>query len=162
MTSNESAPPMDINRPDILAELSAVFAAYEAALVGNDIETLDALFWPSEFTVRYGTGENLVGIAAIRAFRAARSPLGLSRTLRHTVVTTFGADFGTAMTEFVRPSFEQGGRLARVGRQSQTWVRTNDPDHGGWRVVAAHVSLLDLLDPPDAAPAPRGPEPRPG
>jgi Protein of unknown function (DUF3225) len=138
---------MDINLPDVHAEVSAVFALYERALVGNEVETLDELFWPSPSTVRYGVGENLVGIDAIRAFRSARSPLGLARTLRNTVITTFGRDFATAMTEFVRPAFEQDGRLTRIGRQSQTWARTAQHGHGGWRVVAAHVSLLSLPDP---------------
>jgi hypothetical protein len=135
---------MDINLPDVHAEVSAVFARYEQALVGNDLDTLDALFWPSAFTVRYGTGENLVGIDAIRAFRAARSPAGLARRLQHTVITTYGRDFATAMTEFVRPAFEPEGRLIRVGRQSQAWVRFADARDGGWRVTAAHVSLLEL------------------
>jgi hypothetical protein len=84
--------------------------------------------------VRYGVGENLRGIDAIRAFRSARSPLNLARTLRHTVITTFGRDFATAMTEFQRHG------SSRSGRQSQTWVRL---DGAGWRVVAAHVSLLE-------------------
>lgn len=136
---------MDINLPDVLAEVQDVFALYERALVANDVELLDELFWPSPFTVRYGIGENLVGIAAIRAFRASRSPVGLARTLRNTVITTYGRDFATAMTEFVRPSFEEDGVLKRVGRQSQTWARTARPGHGGWRVVAAHVSLLNLV-----------------
>ena len=135
---------MDINRPEIHAEVSAVFALYEQALVGNDVERLDELFWPSEHTVRYGVGENLVGIDAIRAFRQARSAAGLARTLRNTVITTYGRDFATAMTEFMRPSFEENGRLARIGRQSQTWMRTEQRSHGGWRVVGAHVSLLTL------------------
>jgi hypothetical protein len=124
---------MDINLPDVHAELTAVFERYEAALVGNDVGTLDALFWPSAFTVRFGAGENLYGIEAIRAFRAARSPANLARQLRNTFVTTYGRDFGTAMTEFERPG------STKVGRQSQTWVRF--PGHG-WRVVAAHVSLM--------------------
>jgi hypothetical protein len=123
---------MQINRPDIHAEVSAVFARYEAALVGNDVAVLDELFWASEFTVRYGVNENLRGIEAIRAFRASRSPQNLARELRHTVITTYGDDFATAMTEFQR----EGSN--RSGRQSQTWVRFNE----GWRVVAAHVSLL--------------------
>jgi Protein of unknown function (DUF3225) len=135
---------MDINLPDIHAEVSAVFALYEQALVGNDVELLDELFWPSPYTVRYGAGENLVGIDAIRAFRASRSPVGLARSLQHTVITTFDRDFATAMTEFVRPSFEEQGRLRRIGRQSQTWARTARPGHGGWRVVAAHVSVIPL------------------
>lgn len=125
---------MDINLPDVHAEVSAIFALYEQALVANDVTLLDELFWDSPLTVRYGVGENLVGIEAIRAFRNARSPVGLARELRHTVITTFGRDFATAMTEFVRPAVS--------GRQSQTWVRTAAPGHGGWRVVAAHVSLL--------------------
>lgn len=125
---------MDINLPDVHAEVSAVFALYEQALTSNDVELLDQLFWDSPHTVRYGVAENLVGIEAIRAFRAARSPVGLARTLKNTVITTFGRDLATAMTEFARPNTS--------GRQSQTWVRTAAPGHGGWRVVAAHVSLL--------------------
>ena len=123
---------MEINHPDVLAEVTAVFARYEDALVNNKVDVLDELFWASEFTVRYGVNENLRGIAAIRAFRQARSPLNLMRTLAHTVITTYGRDFATAMTEFRREG------AARTGRQSQTWVRFPE----GWRVVAAHVSLL--------------------
>jgi hypothetical protein len=124
---------MDINLPEVHAEASAVFARYEDALVNNRVEVLDELFWDSPHTVRYGVAENLVGIEAIRAFRAARSPQGLQRTLANTVITTFGRDFATAMTEFRRA----GG--TKPGRQSQTWVRTPQ----GWRVVAAHVSLIE-------------------
>jgi len=123
---------MDINRPEVLSEVSDAFARYEAALVGNDTATLDALFWHADAVVRYGAGENLVGIEAIRAFRAARPSTGLARTLANTVITTFGSDFATAMTEYHREG------VPRVGRQSQTWVRFDD----GWRVVAAHVSLI--------------------
>ena len=123
---------MDINSPEIHAEVSAVFARYEAALVGNDVAVLDELFWPSEFTVRYGAAEQLRGIQAIRAFRLARPAVGLARSLAHTVITTFGRDFATAMTEFHRSG------QATLGRQSQTWVRMAE----GWRVVAAHVSVL--------------------
>ena len=122
----------DINRPDVLREVREVFARYEQALVGNDTEALDALFWHSDAVVRYGATENLVGIEAIRAFRAARSSVGLARTLDRTVITTYGSDFATAMTEFRRVGNE------RIGRQSQTWVRFAE----GWRVVAAHVSLV--------------------
>ena len=132
MDTITSANPI-VNRPDVLAEVTAAFARYEAALVGNDVAVLDELFWHSELTTRYGVTENLRGYAAIAAFRAARSPAGLARTLAHTVITTFGADFATANTEFQRI----GG--TKSGRQSQTWVRTPD----GWRIVAAHVSLLD-------------------
>jgi len=123
---------MVINDPDVLAEVSTAFARYEDALVNNRVEVLDELFWPSPSTVRYGVGENLVGIEAIRSFRAARESAGLARDLERTLITTFGRDFATAMTEFRR------GGSASVGRQSQTWVRFPE----GWRVVAAHVSLL--------------------
>ena len=123
---------MDINLPDVHAEMAALFARYEDALVDNRIEVLDELFWPTEHTVRYGVRENLHGIEAIRAFRQARPAQGLARTLQHTVITTFGRDFATAMTEFQR----EGGN--KIGRQSQTWVRLPQ----GWRIVAAHVSLM--------------------
>ena len=142
---------MDINLPDVHAEVSAVFALYEQALVGNDVELLDELFWPSPFTVRYGVGENLVGIKAIREFRAARSPVGLDRTLRNTVITTYDRDFATAMTEFVRPAFEQDGVLKRLGRQSQTWARTARPGHGGARaggVSTSRIRTYPLRHPP--------------
>jgi len=120
----------EINRPEIVAEVRAAFDRYEAALVNNDIDVLNELFWRSERTVRYGPNENLHGFDEIAAFRAARSPAGLARSLINVVVTTFGSDFATANAEFVR--------MERRGRQSQTWVRMDD----GWRVVAAHVSLL--------------------
>jgi hypothetical protein len=123
-----------INLPDVLAEMTAVFARYEDALVNNRLDVLDEMFWNSLHTVRYGATENLIGIDAIRAFRAARPAVGLARRLSNTVITTFGRDFATAMTEFRRDG------SSRHGRQSQTWVRMTD----GWRVVAAHVSLFDL------------------
>ena len=123
---------MQINRPDLHAEVSAVFRRYEEALINNDVAVLDELFWASEFTVRYGVAETLRGIEAIRAFRAGRSPLSLARELRHTVITTYGDRFATAMTEFQREG------SSKSGRQSQTWVRFDE----GWRVVAAHVSLM--------------------
>ncbi len=124
---------MDINLPDVLAEMQAAFARYEHALVHNEVAVLDELFWTSGHTVRYGVAENLYGIEAIRAFRAARPSQGLARTLQNTVITTYGRDFATAMTEFRR----EGGN--KLGRQSQTWARMPE----GWRVVAAHVSLID-------------------
>ena len=123
---------MDINLPDVLAEVQIQFARYEKALVGNDVAELDALFWNSPHTLRYGATENLYGFDAICAFRAARPATGLARRLLNTVITTYGRDFATANVEFQR----QGN--AKSGRQSQTWIRTHD----GWRVVAAHVSLL--------------------
>lgn len=124
---------LEINRPDVVAEVSSIFARYEQALVSNDVAALDELFWASPLTVRYGIGENLYGRDAIVAFRRARSPLNLARTLRNTVITTYGEDFATASTEFLRPP------ATAVGRQMQTWVRMAE----GWRVVAAHVSLLE-------------------
>lgn len=124
---------VEINLPEPLAELEAAFARYEAALVGNDVATLDALFAPLPQTIRYGATENLYGRGEILAFRAARSPAGLARRLSRTVITTYGRDFGTAATLFHRDT-EPG----KVGRQMQTWVRFPE----GWRVVAAHVSLI--------------------
>lgn len=120
-----------INLPDVVAEVRDAFAAYEKALVTNDVATLDRLFWNSDHTLRYGVGEQLYGYAAIAAFRSARAPAALDRMLRNTVITTFGRDMATANTEFLR------GDPPKLGRQSQTWVRMAE----GWRVVAAHVSL---------------------
>jgi uncharacterized protein (TIGR02246 family) len=124
---------MEIDLPDVRAEVAAVVARYEQALVANDLATLAELFWPDPRTVRYGGGENLYGIAEIAAFRTARSPLGLARTTERSVVTTFGRDFATASTLFRRDSAP-----GKVGRQMQTWVRFAQ----GWRVVAAHVSVI--------------------
>jgi hypothetical protein len=123
---------MDINLPDIVAEVTAAFLEYETALVTNDVEVLDRLFWRSPHTVRYGAGENLYGWEQIAAFRAARPAAGLARTLHNTVITTYGRDFATANTEFRRNS------TSKIGRQSQSWARFSE----GWRVVAAHVSLI--------------------
>ena len=129
--------PLPINDPRVLAEVIAVFARYEQALVGNDVGVLDELFFDSPLTVRYGAAENLLGIEAIRAFRVARPATGLARSLANTVITTYGSHFATAMTEFRRDASTQ------IGRQSQTWVRMA----GGWRVVAAHVSVIDPVAP---------------
>jgi Protein of unknown function (DUF3225) len=122
---------MIVNEPGVLAEISAEFERYETALLANDIPTLDALFWNSPLTLRYGVGERLYGYEAIAAFRAARAGGSPPRILANTVITTFGRDFATANTEFRRAG------EARVGRQSQIWVRTSN----GWRIVSAHVSL---------------------
>lgn len=123
---------MDINLPEVLAEVQAAFARYEDALVHNKVEVLDELFWDSPHTLRYGATENLYGYKAIQDFRAGRPSAGLMREIYNTVITTYGRDFATANTEFRRA----GGTAS--GRQSQTWMRTP----AGWRVVAAHVSLL--------------------
>ncbi|MGD0106787.1 MAG: oxalurate catabolism protein HpxZ [Rhodopila sp.] len=125
---------MDINLPDVKAEVETAFGRYEAALVSNDVDALQALFWDSAHTIRYGMTENLYGYDEIGAFRAARSPVGLARTTSRTVITTFGRDFATASTLFHRDTAP-----GKVGRQMQTWVRTPT----GWRVVAAHVSLIE-------------------
>ena len=125
---------MEINIPEVVAEVAAAFARYEEALVANDVATLEALFWDDPKTIRYGVGENLYGIDQIRAFRRARSPVGLARRLEETVLTTYGRDFATANTLFFRENAP-----GRIGRRSQSWVRRPE----GWRVVSAHVSLID-------------------
>jgi len=125
---------MEIDLPDVVAEVSAAFARYEAALTSNDVAALDGLFRDDARTIRYGGGENLYGYSEIKAFRAARSPAGLGRTLSKTVITTYGRDFAVAATLFERPS-----AAGKIGRQMQTWVRFPD----GWRIVAAHVSVIE-------------------
>ncbi|WMS44024.1 oxalurate catabolism protein HpxZ [Acuticoccus sp. MNP-M23] len=122
----------EINRPAVLAEVTAAFERYETALVTNDVAVLDELFHDAPTTIRYGGGENLYGYDEIKAFRAGRPATNLARTLSRTVITTFGDEFATAMTLFERED------PAKIGRQSQTWVKTAD----GWRVVAAHVSVI--------------------
>jgi len=124
---------MDIDIPEVKAEVEAVFARYETALVTNDVPVLDELFWVSPSTVRFGGGENLFGAEEIAAFRAARSPAGLARTVLRTSITTYGRDFATTSITFQRVG------SSKIGRQQQTWVRFPE----GWRVVAAHVSLID-------------------
>ena len=128
---------MDIDLPDVLAEVSAAFARYEAALAGNDVAVLDELFHRDGRTLRYGIGENLYGYEAIMAFRAARSPVGLMRKTAGTVITTYGRDTAVASTLFYRETAP-----GKVGRQMQTWVRFGE----GWRIVAAHVSIIDEKD----------------
>jgi ketosteroid isomerase-like protein len=124
---------MDIDLADVVAEVRAAFEAYERALVANDVAALDAMFHDDARTIRFGGGENLFGYAQIKAFRAARSPAGLARTLSDTVITTYGRDVAVASTLFHRTTMP-----GKVGRQMQTWVRFPE----GWRVVAAHVSVI--------------------
>jgi ketosteroid isomerase-like protein len=124
---------MDIDLPDVVAEVRAAFEAYERALVSNDVAALDAMFHDDPRTIRFGGGENLFGYAEIKAFRAARSSAGLARTLSHTVITAYGRDVAIASTLFHRDAM-----LGKVGRQMQTWVRFPE----GWRVAAAHVSVI--------------------
>jgi ketosteroid isomerase-like protein len=130
--------PMDIDLPDVLADVTAAFERYERALMANDVATLNSLFRDDQCTIRYGGGENLYGHAAISGFRAARSPLGLARTLSKTVITTYGRDVAVASTLFHRAASP-----GKVGRQMQTWIRCAD----GWHIVAAHVSMIDADDP---------------
>lgn len=126
---------LEINLPEALAEMRAAFAAYERALLGNDIEALNGLFWDSALTLRYGVQELLYSHAEIAEFRRARGPIDQRRALKNTRITTFGRDFATANTEFVP---EGTARAGQTGRQSQTWIRTDD----GWRIVSAHVSFI--------------------
>jgi hypothetical protein len=125
---------MEVDLPDVMAEVREVFERYEKALVTNDVATLDTMFRKDERTIRYGVAENLYGHSELAAFRAGRSPINLARTRERVVITTFGRDFAVASTHFRRDSMP-----GKIGRQMQTWVRFPD----GWQVVAAHVSLID-------------------
>jgi hypothetical protein len=125
---------MDIDLPDVLAEVGAAFARYEAALVSNDTAVLGELFRSDPRTLRYGIGENLYGYDAIQAFRGARSPVGLMRRTDRTVISSYGRDTAVASTLFYRDSAP-----GKIGRQMQTWIRFPE----GWRIVAAHVSIID-------------------
>ena len=125
---------MDIDLPEVVAEVCEAFERYEKALVTNDVATLDTLFSKDERTIRYGVGENLYGHKEVAAFRAGRPPINLMRARARTVITTYGRDFAVASTLFYRDSL-----IGKVGRQMQSWVRFED----GWKVVAAHVSIID-------------------
>jgi Protein of unknown function (DUF3225) len=125
---------MLIDLPEVVAEVRSEFESYEQALVSNDIAALNEVFRKDARTIRYGLNENLYGYAEIAAFRAARSPLGLARNLSRTVITSYGRDHAMASTLYSR-----GTAPGKIGRQMQTWVRFTE----GWRVVAAHVSLID-------------------
>lgn len=124
---------LEVNIPEVVAEVTAAFMRYEKALTSNDVAVLDELFLNSPLTLRYGATENLHSYDEIRAFRAGRPSAGLEREIYNTRITTYGRDFATANTEFKRQN------STKTGRQSQTWIRTPE----GWRVVCAHVSLLD-------------------
>lgn len=125
---------MDIDLPEVVAEVRAAFERYEQALVSNDVATLNALFRDDPRTIRYGATESLYGYDEIKAFRAARSPIGLARTLSNTVITTYGRDFAVASTLFRRDTVP-----SKIGRQTQTWARCKE----GWRVVIGHGSMID-------------------
>ncbi|WP_422370809.1 oxalurate catabolism protein HpxZ [Hoeflea sp.] len=122
---------MTVDDPQTLAEVTAVFEAYEKALLDNDADTLDAMFLTSEKTVRYGVAEIQYGIEEVRRFRAVQKPF--SRSLSRTLITTYGSDVAIASTLFHRADFP-----GETGRQMQTWIRTED----GWKVAAAHVSMM--------------------
>lgn len=124
---------LDTNLPAPLAELNQVFDQYEDALIHNKVEILDALFWNSPHTLRYGARENLIGYDAIKAFRAARPGVGLVREIVDRHIVTYGDIMGVANVTFMRPN------ETRIGRQSQTWIKFAE----GWRVVSAHVSWMD-------------------
>ncbi len=121
---------MEINNPGVVAEVTAAFERYEQAISTNDLDTIDGLFRDSPLTLRYGPNGTLLGHAAISAFRRARDIKGVERTLKNTIITTFGPDLAVANTESDRPGADV------TGRQSQTWVRMPE----GWRIVSAHVS----------------------
>lgn len=132
---------LEINIPEVVAEVTAAFMRYERALIANDVPELDALFWDSAHALRFGIGENLYGHDAIARFRSARPAVDLTRRLMNTVITTYGRDLASANTEFQR----MGSTV--TGRQSHVWLRTGQ----GWRIAAAHVSLL--LPPGQAVPS---------
>lgn len=121
-----------INQPHVLAEVERQFNRYEIALTTNDTVVLDELFWQSPHTVRLGAGENLYGIEEIQAFRASRPAANLDRNLRNIVITTYGEEMAVCSTEFTRDN------TTKIGRQQQTWIKFPQ----GWRIVAAHVSLM--------------------
>ena len=125
---------MEIDLPEVVAEVREAFDIYEKALVANDVAALNAMFRDDARTIRYGGTENLYGYAEIKAFRATRSPVALGRTLSRTVITTYGREFAVAST-----LYERSSAPGKIGRQMQTWVKFPE----GWRVVAAHVSLID-------------------
>jgi len=124
---------MEIDLPEVIAEVKAAFDRYEKALNDNDVATLNSTFRDDPRTIRYGGTENLYGYAEIEGFRVVRVPPG-ARTISRTVISTYGRDHAVASTLFHRVAVP-----GKVGRQMQTWVRFPE----GWRVVAAHVSLID-------------------
>lgn len=125
---------MQINDPEVVAELQSLYPKYEAALMANDAETLTQMFWASPHAMRFGVTENLYGIEEIEAFRKSRPATNLARSVRRLDIVTFGRDFGSVTLEFERTA---NGKSVS-GRQSQVWVRLPE----GWRIVAAHVSVL--------------------
>ena len=127
--------PAVIDDPLVLAEIGAVFEAYEAALMGNDLAALNGFFWADARVTRYGIGDRQWGINELIAFRAATAPPNFSRQLQHLRLSSFGPDLAVAQVEFVRSD------TPLRGFQSQTWVRMA-PGRSGWKIVAAHVSMI--------------------
>ncbi len=125
---------MIVNDPATCRELAALYPVYEKALLENDVPTLTSMFWASPFAMRFGATENLYGAEEIEAFRRARPAAGLARSIRRLQIVSFGKDYGSITLEFERGT----GETKKHGRQSQVWVRFDQ----GWRIVAAHVSLL--------------------
>ena len=121
---------MQMNIPEVVAEVTESFMKYEKAILANDVKTINELFWDDEKTLRYGPNGTLVSHAALSAFRHSQDIKPWIRTLRNTYIVTFGWDFGVANTETILPTSDV------VGRQSHTWVRMPE----GWRIVSAHVS----------------------
>jgi hypothetical protein len=126
----------ELNRPEVVAEVSALFERYEQALIDKDVDVLDATFWNSPYTIRYSVKENGYGFDEIHAARIASVPLpGGSKEKRIRLeILTVGADLATVNYEYVAR-----GTGGRTGRQSQTWVRFPDV---GWKVISAHVSVM--------------------
>jgi hypothetical protein len=125
---------MEINKPEVVAELRVLYPLYEAALINNDVDTLTRMFWASPYAIRFGAGENLYGVEEIEAFRNSRAAVNLERRVLRLEFVTFGSDFGSVTLEFER---DTPAGVVR-GRQSQVWVRLD----AGWRIVSAHVSVL--------------------
>jgi hypothetical protein len=125
---------MTINDPAVLAELTKCHEVYEKALIDNDAQVLDALFWNSPHALRFGVAENLHGTDEIRAFRRGRPKINLDREITRLDITAFGDWAGIVNLEFRRPM----DGIERHGRQTQFWFRFPE----GWRIASAHVSLL--------------------
>ena len=121
-----------INLPEVLAEITALFHAYEAAFMRNDVAALNNYFWNDAALTRYGIADLQMGHAELVAFRAASPAPDFTRSLHNVRITTFGHHTAFAFTEFTRSD------TALKGRQSQTWVRLGE----GWKIVAAHVSMV--------------------
>jgi len=121
-----------LNQPEVVAEITAIFHAYEQALMTNDLPTLDAFFWDDARVTRYGIADRQWGIDELRAYRAATPAPTFTRRLEHLRINTFGADLATAQVEFIRTD------TSLRGFQTQTWVRFAQ----GWKIVAAHVSMI--------------------